>query len=35
LADSDTTLTGIANAINKAGGNVSATVMKAMMVTIA
>jgi flagellar hook-associated protein 2 len=29
LADSDTSLTGIANAINKAGGNVSATVMKA------
>lgn len=29
LSDSDTTLTGIANAINKAGGNVTATVMKA------
>lgn len=29
LSDSDTSLTGIANAINKAGGNVSATVMKA------
>ena len=29
LSDSDTSLTGIASAINKAGGNVAATVMKA------
>lgn len=29
LSDSDTTLTGIASAINKAGGNVAATVIKA------